>query len=309
MVLIEDKIIIDYECITKSATALEGITIDKETVPNIAQELKTIETEHDGLELNTQALNETAENLTNVDTKIKNLGVNLTGVVKAFKEAEGDIAEYIKKIDPKIIIGDIKKEDIITDKTQYRGNTQASEFAELGKNAYNESGPITNGSAREQWIEMVGELVKKANKSGIKNSLVIAQIINESGWMNPYSERAKALLDMNNVIGINYDLDFDISTQNSSWSKNPRKKTVTVVQGWDAHDSNEEMRAYDSLEEAIEDYCDMVVTKHPYLKGSNNIDDYKKFLNGYTPYCNHEGGATGKYKEIISNYGLEKYDV
>ena len=83
----EDKIIIDYECITKSATALEGITIDKETVPNIAQELKTIETEHDGLELNTQALNETAENLTNVDTKIKNLGVNLTGVVKAFKEA------------------------------------------------------------------------------------------------------------------------------------------------------------------------------------------------------------------------------
>ena len=84
----EDKIIIDYECITKSATALEGITIDKETVPNIAQELKTIETEHDGLELNTQALNETAENLTNVDTKIKNLGVNLTGVVKAFKEAK-----------------------------------------------------------------------------------------------------------------------------------------------------------------------------------------------------------------------------
>ena len=71
----EDKIIIDYECITKSATALEGITIDKEIMPNIAQELKTIETEHEGLELNTQALDETAENLVNVDTKIKNLGV------------------------------------------------------------------------------------------------------------------------------------------------------------------------------------------------------------------------------------------
>lgn len=305
----EDEIVIDYECITKSAQALESININKDTATSVATQLKSIESEHEGLELNSEALDEIGENIVNADTKIKNLGVNLTGTVNAFNEAEGDIAEYIKKIDPKIVIGDIKKEDIITDKTQYRGNTQASEFAELGKDAYNESGPITSGSAREKWIEMVGELVKRANKSGIKNSLVIAQIINESGWMNPYSERAKALLDMNNVIGINYNLNFDISTQNSSWSKNPRKKTVTVVQGWDSHDSNEEMRAYDSLEEAIEDYCDMVVTRHPYLKGSNNIDDYKNFLNHYTPYCTHEGGATGKYKEIISNYGLEKYDV
>lgn len=117
----EDKIIIDYECITKSATALEGITIDKETVPNIAQELKTIETEHDGLELNTQALNEIAENLVNVDTKIKNLGVNLTEVVNAFKEAEGDIVEAIKKIDPTIDITSINKDNIITDKTQFKG--------------------------------------------------------------------------------------------------------------------------------------------------------------------------------------------
>ena len=117
----KDKIIIDYECITKSATTLEGININKETAANVTTQIKSIEQEHDGLDLNSEALDEIGENIVNVDTKIKNLGVNLTGVVKAFKEAEGDIAEAIKKIDPKITMSNFKKEDIITDKTQFEG--------------------------------------------------------------------------------------------------------------------------------------------------------------------------------------------
>ena len=187
-------------------------------------------------------------------------------------------------------------------------NTQASKFAELGKEAYNEYGPIKEGSARDKWIKEIAKIVKRANKSKIKNSLVIAQIINESGWMNPKSERAKVFLDMNNVLGINYDLDYDISTQKSSWSKNPQGEDVWVVQGTDNHLEKEKMRSYKSLEQGIEDYCDMVVTRHPYVKGSNNIEDYRNYLSHYTPYCTEEGGATGKYSRIIKNYGLDKYD-
>ena len=187
--------------------------------------------------------------------------------------------------------------------------TQASKFAELGRLAYNEYGPITEGSARDRWIKEIGKIVKRANKSKIKNSLVIAQIINESGWMNPRSERAKVLLDMNNVLGINYNLNFDIKTQNSSWSKNPQGKDVWVVQGYDSHQSKEKMRSYTSLEQCIEDYCDMVVTRHPYVKGSNNIEDYRNYLSHYTPYCTYPGGITSKYNDIIKKYGLDKYDV
>ena len=116
-----DRIVIDYECITKSATALEGITINKDSAVEMASQLKSIEQEHDGLDLNTQALDETGQNLINVDTKIKNLGINLAGVVKAFNNSEEDIKEAIKKIDPNIEIGDFKKEDIITDKNNFEG--------------------------------------------------------------------------------------------------------------------------------------------------------------------------------------------
>ena len=188
--------------------------------------------------------------------------------------------------------------------------TQASEFAELGRAAYEEYGEFTDDCARAKWIKKVGELVKRSNKSGIKNSLIIAQIINESGWMNPRSDRAKVLLDMNNVLGINYDLNFDISTQHSTWSKNPTGAEVHVVQGSDAHDSVEKMRSYTSLEQGIEDYADMVATRHPELVGSNNLEDYRDYLNHYTPYCSYPGGITNKYKEqFIEAYNLEQYDT
>ena len=117
----KDEIIIDYNCINKSIDNLGGITIDKTTASDLIKELQSIEQNHEGLELNTKALNDASENIINLDTKIKNLGINLTSVVAAYNGAEEDIIDAIKKIGP-IDLTSINKGDIITDKTQYKGN-------------------------------------------------------------------------------------------------------------------------------------------------------------------------------------------
>ncbi len=127
----EDKIVIDYECIKKSATALEGITIDTETTVDIGSELKKIEQQHEGLDLNTKALEDTSQNLGKVDTKIKNLGANLMTVVNAFNESEQDIIDAVKKIDPNVEFNNFKKEDIITDKTEFKGGNSVLRVNEL----------------------------------------------------------------------------------------------------------------------------------------------------------------------------------
>ena len=305
----KDEIIIDYNYIINSADILKDITIERSDASNALAALEGISSNHSGLELNIDAFSTALDNINNLNIKVNNLGANMIDVANAYNNAEGDIIGAIQKIDNDLELpSTINKKDIITDKTKYIGNTQASEFAELGRRAYNEYGEITEGSARAEWLDKVSKIVQRSNKAGIKNSLVIAQLINESGWMNPLNERAKELLNINNVLGINVDLDFDNNLQNSSWSKTQKGEMKTVVQGWDSHLEEEEMRSYTSLEQAIEDYCDMVVTRHPEFRGSNNLDDYKSYLNGYTPYCTHEGGATGKYRDIIAKYGLEKYD-
>ena len=94
----ESKICIDYERIKKSANNLSLIEIPLNEITSVQSEIKTIESEHDGIDLNSSALQESIENITNVITKAGNLSANLLSVVNAFTEAEGDIKEAILKI-------------------------------------------------------------------------------------------------------------------------------------------------------------------------------------------------------------------
>ena len=188
------------------------------------------------------------------------------------------------------------------------GNTQASEFYELGDKAYNEWQEYTENSARGEWIRKVGEIVKNTNTYGMKKSLIIAQIINESGWM---STHASSLSKFNNVLGINTDMGrIKPSMQDSTWSKKQTSGYNNVTQ-WSSDGSHivgtyESMRHYDSIEECIEDYANVLSLYHPECKGSNNIEDYRSFLEGYTP--NPNASTTDKYKNIIKKYNLERFD-
>lgn len=188
------------------------------------------------------------------------------------------------------------------------GKTQASDFYALGDKAYNEWQEYTENSARGEWIRKVGEIVKNTNTYGMKKSLIIAQIINESGWM---SSKGSTLSKFNNVLGINTDMGrIKPSMQDSTWSKKQTSGYNNVTQ-WSADGSHivgtyESMRHYDSIEECIEDYANVMSLYHPECKGSNNIEDYRSFLEGYTP--NPNASTTDKYKNMIKKFNLERFD-
>ncbi len=184
------------------------------------------------------------------------------------------------------------------------GKTQAKEFYALGDKAWN-----SDSSAIAEWVEKVGKIVKNTNTYGMKKSLIIAQIINESGWM---STHASSLSNFNNVLGINTDMGrITPDMQDSTWSKKRTSGNNNVTQ-WSADGShvvgtNESMRHYDSIEECIEDYANVLSLYHPELKGDNNLLHYKGFLDGYTP--NPHESVYYKYNRIINNYNLERFDV
>lgn len=188
------------------------------------------------------------------------------------------------------------------------GHTQAKEFYELGDRAYNEWQEYNESCARAEWIRKVGAIVKNTNTFGMKKSLIIAQIINESGWM---STHASSLSNFNNVLGINTDMGrIKPSMQTSTWSKKKTSGNNNVTQ-WSSDGSHivgtyESMRHYDSIEECIEDYAEVMSLYHPECKGNNNIEAYRSFLEGYTP--NPNASTTDKYKNIIKKYNLERFD-
>lgn len=181
------------------------------------------------------------------------------------------------------------------------GNTQATSFYSLGDRAYN-----GDSAAQQEWIEKVGKMVQDSqySKYGLKNSLIIAQIINESGWMHTptkTNDDGTTLSGNNNVLGINYDMGKSISQQDSSWAKHQSSTQSNVTQwnssGTQVVGTSESMRTYNSVEECIEDYSNVLYLYHPECKGNNDIEAYRSFLEGYTPNPNQS--TTDKYLSLI----------
>ena len=191
------------------------------------------------------------------------------------------------------------------------GGTQAKDFNALGDRAYN-----GDKAAQQEWIEKVGKIVQNAqhSKYGIKNSLIIAQLIQESGWMHTpktkNSDGNTLTNSCNNVLGINYDMGKKISDQTSAWSKNPQKCANSSVTQWDSNGNVigtvEDMRKYNSLEDCIEDYANLVYLYHPECKNNNDIECYRSFLQGYTPNPNRS--TCDFYKSVIEMYNLDRFD-
>ena len=246
--------------------------------------------------------------LNNYITDIKGVENDLTNFNVDGAEKPTEFNEEFADIFSKVTIPTLKS-DYKGFESGELGNTQASSFYALGDAAYNEWQDFTDDCARAEWIRKVGEIVKNTNTYGMKKSLIIAQIINESGWM---STHASSLSDYNNILGINTDMGrITPDMQTSSWSKR-RTSGVNTVTQWNSSGttvipSNESMRHYNSIEECIEDYAEVMSLYHPECKGSNNIEDYRSFLEGYTP--NPNASTTDKYINIINKYGLERFDV
>ena len=229
--------------------------------------------------------------------------------ISSMKESFSAIASGLSTTNSNYKKADTKATNNYGDTTSTLGNTQASSFYELGDRA-NEG----DSAAQQEWIEKVAKIVDSAqySKYGLKNSLLIAQVINESGWMHTpkkTNDDGSTLTGNNNVLGINTDMGKPIEEQDSAWSKK-RKSTQSNVMQWDENGNvigtSEAMRTYDSVEECIEDYANILYLYHPECKGSNNLEDYREFLQGYTPMPDQ--ATADYYAGIIARYGLEKYD-
>ena len=184
--------------------------------------------------------------------------------------------------------------------------TQAKDFNALGDKAYKETGPLTDGSARAEWINKIGPIVEKAqySKYGIKNSLIIAQIINKSEWMrtstNKNQDGTTLVGTCNNVLSINYDMGKKIEEQTSNWAQSPQKCANCTVSQKDSSGKTvktvEDMRKYSSIEDCIEDYANIISMYLPECKNNNSLACYKSFIKD------------DNIEKIISDYSLERFD-
>lgn len=186
------------------------------------------------------------------------------------------------------------------------GTTQASSLFTLGSRAYE-----GDSAAQQEMIEIIAQMVQAANqKHRVKASLVIAQVIQESGWIHTprgYTGDGSTLSENNNILGINnYSV---LTSEESNWYTYRTHKEFRVGQ-WNSDGSTyyqmEDMKTYQSVEDCIEDYIAFMVKRHPEFSGNNNLDAYAGFLQGYTP--NPTERTVDVYRRIIAKYDLEKYD-
>ena len=158
------------------------------------------------------------------------------------------------------------------------------------------------------FINMMAPIaVRQAKKHGNKiyPSVCIAQACVESSYGT--SPKMKAA---NAVFGIkvgNSKYHFGTAWKDKAYST----KTKECYDGKTYQEIQDMFRAYDSLEDATEDYYDLLCTAKRY-KAALNASDYKACIRAIAPsYATAENKDHSYSKSVISiinTYGLTKYD-
>ena len=151
---------------------------------------------------------------------------------------------------------------------------------------------------KSDFIKTIAPLVQKENKkrgNPLYNSVVIAQAICESGW-----GQSKIMMKANAIFGIKATKSWKGKVYNAN--------TQECYDGINYTQISACFRAYDSLEESISDYFDLIL----------NLDRYKKAINASSPAKCIEAIKKGGYAtsptyvntimNIIISNELTKYD-
>lgn len=189
-------------------------------------------------------------------------------------------------------------------------NLQAKDLFAMGNIAFNHTDQPEGQAAMEYIFNTIGSLVNIAHsKFPMKKSLVIAQVVLESGWVSEYYDSNHIKSEYNNIIGINaYDA---LTSPETTWYKNGHK-TVTIsmphLEG--STSSNEPVKQYANLYECIEDYMGQFIYHHPAesFGDYNDITNYQKYIHGYTPTEDAGRDMYVYYSERIKKYNLERFD-
>ncbi len=188
------------------------------------------------------------------------------------------------------------------------GNTQATSIYDLGNRANN-----GDKAAQKEWLDKMSKLVEPyCKKYGFAESVLLAQIIQESGWVKSGSW----LNDNNNVLNVNGKMfgsnDYVVAkdgTRNDNapipkWASNPKFASGSVSGGeYFESPRVDSMRVYDSVEDCVEDYLGLMVGYRPYLSGA----DVDSTIDGISHYA-EDAAYSRNLHSIVDSYGLTKYD-
>lgn len=171
-------------------------------------------------------------------------------------------------------------------------STQYTEWKTLGILARN-----GDSSAKQAVIHKIATMCDSAvSKYHMLRSVLIAQVILESGWLRDTSSSMP-----NNILGMNKSLP------NSRWTSPWLGKYASVrvsqeVNGRIVYDY-EDMRCYEDMEACIEDYA-AFVTK---VKGVGGMTDSNAVIERLKSYATDSSYAS-KLRSLISKYNLNQYN-
>ena len=178
-------------------------------------------------------------------------------------------------------------------------STQASALQAVGQMA-----SAGDTAAQNEIIEALAQASLKEWKTyGFCRSVIIAQAINESGWLGFGSSAAGIQATDNNILGMNEELNN--STWASPWNGKAATRLVPQYRGGEDVYNFESMRLYDDMESCMEDYAAFKVGLHPDLIGETDVRKVIAVgLAGYATNPNYQSDIL----KLIEKYDLTRFD-
>ena len=182
-------------------------------------------------------------------------------------------------------------------------NLQAKDLFSMGTIANEHTGQQEGQAAMDYIINTIASLANIAHsKYPMKRSIVIAQVINETGWIKTPDEggeydNPELVRDWNNVLGFNnYE---QITSPETTWAnKGYHNDWCWMPQDDGYHWEN--VKLFDNLYDCIEDWMGQFVYHHSAI---DDYENYRSFLTGYT-----SASWVEKCKDMIERYNLERFD-
>ena len=180
-------------------------------------------------------------------------------------------------------------------------STQAADLVETGKKAY-----LGDKEAQQEIISKLATATEKEwAEYGFLPSVLIAQVIQESGWLS-FSGAATGGIqpEDNNILGMNEELLNDKWI--SPWTGNAVLRNVPQWDGTKDVYGLESMRTYEDMEACLADYAAFKVGIHPEIANEKDVDTVIDVgLKGYATDPTYQDSI----REIVKKYDLTQYDV
>lgn len=179
-------------------------------------------------------------------------------------------------------------------------STQASSLVEIGQRAYE-----GDATAQEEIIQSLAMASREEwSQYGFLPSVLIAQVIQESGWLS-FSGAANGGIqpEDNNILGMNEELLNDKWV--SPWTGTAAMRNVPQWDGEKDVYGEESMRTYEDIEACLSDYAAFKTGIHPEIANETDVNTVIDIgLEGYATDPTYEKSIA----DIIDKYDLTRYD-